>query len=205
MRLSGGGRARVLVAPYAWKDPKEAYNFAKGLFRGLGARNVSLLPLDRSAVSMVEEADAIWFSGGFQKRQVLALGRVGGLTRALQAAHKRGTVMIGGSAGAAVMSRLMISGGSNGTAYTRAGLGFLNRVVLDQHVIARSREWRLRQVISNNRGHLGVGIDERMGILVEGGQFKVYGRSKVIVSQWSNGKLTELVLRRGDRFDFASR
>lgn len=205
MKLGGASRGNVLIAPYAWQDPVEAYQYWQKSLRKSGARSPKLLPLNNSAIGLVREADFILYSGGYQKRQVLSLGKVGGLIKELQEAHQRGTVMAGGSAGAAVMSRLMISGGSKGTAYTRNGLGFLRNVVIDQHVIARKREWRLRQVISNNRSQLGVGIDEDTGILIEGNSFKVYGRSKVIISQWTEKGLEETILRSGNEYDFVSR
>ena len=65
------------------------------------------------------------------------------MQQALLDANRAGTVMSGSSAGAAVMSKLMISGGSNGNVYTREGLGFLPSLVLDQHVRQRGREYRL--------------------------------------------------------------
>ncbi|KMW59949.1 cyanophycinase [Candidatus Rhodobacter oscarellae] len=202
IRQAGGGRSRVLICPFAWRDPKEAADFAKKLFRGLGARSVEVLDIrdHAQAVMQVSNADIIWYSGGLQKRQVLALAGVPGLVRTLQTAYANGTVMVGGSAGAAVMSKLMISGGSSGTAHTRSGLGFLPKVVLDQHVIARSREWRLRQVISKNRRLVGVGLDERTGVLIQNGIFRVYGKSQVIVTEWKQGQLSERRYKRGDKF-----
>jgi len=104
--------------------------------------------------------------------------------------------MMGSSAGAAVMSKLMISGDGNGTAYTRAGLGFLPNVVLDQHVVARHREWRLQQVISNNRHLIGLGIDEGAGVMFRGSECSVIN-GRVLLTQWNSGAISQARLKRG--------
>ena len=206
-KKAGGRGAKALISPYAHKDPKREIGVAEGLFRSAGIRNVEILDISSSknAVEQVRGADIIWFIGGYQKHQVLTLANVPGLTKELRNAHSRGTVMAGGSAGAAVMSRLMISGDGGGTAYTRAGLGFLDDVVLDQHITRRKREWRLRQVVSNNRSKLGLGMSEGTGVLIEGSRFKVYGSGQVRVVYWRNGKLVETELRRGSKYDLESR
>lgn len=200
IRLAGGNKSRVVICPFGYPDQAEATKFATKLFREAGARNAEVLSLKSAgqAIEQVKQADIIWYSGGFQKRQVLALSGVPGLVSALQQAHRNGTAMIGGSAGAAVMSKLMISGGSNGTAYTRAGLGFLPGIVLDQHVTERNREWRLRQVISRNRDLIGVGIDEGAGVLIQADKLRVFGSNKIILVQWTGGGLKESNIGRND-------
>ncbi|MEM1237709.1 MAG: Type 1 glutamine amidotransferase-like domain-containing protein [Pseudomonadota bacterium] len=202
-RVSRGRTA--LIAPYAARDPDGALGFGRELLKNLGYRNVSALPLSGSAQEMIAEADLILFSGGAQKRQVLTLGQVPGMHDWLRAAHSAGTVMAGGSAGAAVMSKLMISGGTGGNAYTRSGLGFLPRVVLDQHVGERGREYRLRKVISANRGYIGIGMDEQSGVEVSADTAKVYAtRGKSVRLVWWSGGLQERILKRGEQITLPS-
>ncbi len=202
-RLAG---RRVLISPYSGADPAGMGASDTRFLKNMGLRQISVLDIQSTAaLSKIAAADMIWFSGGSQKNQVLRLAAVPGISSALHQAFRAGTVMAGGSAGAAVMSKLMISGGRNGAAYTRAGLGFWPEVVLDQHVAQRGREYRLRKVISANRALIGVGLDEATAVTYRGGRFKVSGRGKVRIVTWKDGTLHEQLLRRGQSYDTAAR
>src|SRR5207248_10378382 len=86
---------------------------------------------DPEFVKPLTEATGVWFTGGDQSR--LADAYRG--TRVERALHKllaRGGVIGGTSAGAAVMSQVMIVGG-NPEARVGTGFGLLPGVVVDQH------------------------------------------------------------------------
>ena len=125
-----------------------------------------------------------------------------GTTAILKQAYESGVVMAGASAGAAVMSDLMISGGSNGNVNTGRGLGFLPHFVLDQHVVKRHREYRLTKVISANPNLVGVGINEETSVTFQDGQLKVLGLGPVIVTFVQDGVRHETRLKSGDRMNF---
>ena len=199
-QAAGGGRVRLLISPYSTEDPKETAAFEGGLLRRLGFSDIEVLDLgsSRRARDQIAAADAIWFTGGHQKTQVLTLGKVPGLHSALREAHANGVVMAGSSAGAAVLSRLMISGGQDGAVYTRAGLGFWNNVVLDQHVGERHREYRLRKVIGANRKLIGIGLDEDVWVNYSNGSAHFGGRGFARLVYWSDG-LKEKTLRDGSK------
>jgi len=189
---------KSLVVPYGDSNESKAIRSATPMLKHFGARNIQVLSLNASkAARQLDEADLVWFGGGLQTRHMQRLSTVPGLINNLRQAHRAGTAMMGGSAGAAVMSKLMISGGSGGTAHTRSGLGFLHNIVIDQHVIARQREWRLRQVIARNRSYIGVGIDEATGVTIQNGKLRVYGKSRVILTRWKSGSISETHLRNG--------
>lgn len=200
VRLAGGRAAQVLISPYSMRDSVSAVRSEIRFIRNLGFRNVEVMPLDSSAKDMVLNADLVWFSGGSQKNQVLRISAVQGLKRALQTAHRQGVVMAGSSAGAAVMSKLMISGGTNGNTYTRAGLGFWPKVVLDQHVNTRQRQYRLRKVISSNRSLIGIGLYEGATVSLVENTVKIGNGSAILVS-WANGAIKEERLRSGASFE----
>lgn len=203
----GGKGAGILISPYSG-DPKSTAQSDLQLLRHLGFRNLSVLDLSRPgiALEMVSGARAIWFSGGAQKNQVLALSAVSGMRDALHAAYRRGCLMVGGSAGAAVMTKLMISGGTDGAVYTRQGLGFWSEAVIDQHVAQRNREYRLRRVIADNPNLIGVGLDESTWIAHQGETFLVRGRGAVhVVTVGLSGGVEEIRLRSGARYDLRSR
>ena len=101
---------------------------------------------DPAFVKPITEATAVWLGGGDQVELVAAYrGTV--VEREFQALLKRGGVIGGTSAGAAVMSDVMIEGG-NPKADVGRGFGFVTNAVVDQHFLRRSRVNRLIGVLS---------------------------------------------------------
>jgi cyanophycinase len=101
----------------------------------------------------------------------------------------------GTSAGAAVMSKIMITGNElkhpeyNSTfrnleaenIETKTGLGLITNVIIDQHFVKRSRYNRLLTAIIEFPEMIGIGIDESTAILVKGKTIEVVGESQVVV------------------------
>ena len=74
--------------------------------------------------------------------------------------------MIGGtSAGAAVMTRVMITRGRT-TADVGEGFDFFPGAVVDQHFLKRNRLSRLLSVLTDHPDLIGLGIDERTALVV---------------------------------------
>ncbi|NNK77817.1 MAG: cyanophycinase [Litoreibacter sp.] len=197
---AGGKNFRLLLAPYSSKNPSKKAGEEIDRLRGLGYSDIEALNLSSfgAARSQIRTADAIWFAGGSQRRQVETIGRVPGVLEELNVAYSNGVVMAGSSAGAAVMSSLMITGGRKGSVKTQRGLGFWRNVVLDQLVNTRDREYRLQEVISANRGLLGLGLDEGVWITYSNGIATVGGRGKARLVYWANG-LQQMELKRGSK------
>jgi cyanophycinase len=101
--------------------------------------------------------------------------------------------LIGGtSAGAAVMSDVMIEGG-NPKAQVGHGFGFVTNAVCDQHFLRRSRVNRLLGVLSERPHLIGLGIDEGTAFCLQGDKWSVVGRSYVIACEVDkDGKLTRM-------------
>ena len=148
----------------------------------------------------IADAGLVWFSGGLQNRYVQRLNAMPGASDAVRRMHAEGGVVGGSSAGAALQSRVMITGGRNGRVSMGRGLALWPEVIVDQHVIARNRQYRLRRAIAQNPSLVGVGIDEDTGVLATGGGFRVYGRSKVIVVRSVGGTVQETILSNGDTY-----
>src|SRR6185295_17336884 len=95
----------------------------------------------------------------------------------------------GTSAGAAVMSRVMIVGGEtadltivrSGTVLTADGLGLIPGAIVDQHFVRRQRFNRLLSAVLDHPDLVGIGIDEKTAIVVSGSSFEVVGDSNVLV------------------------
>ena len=88
------------------------------------------------------------------------------------------------------------------------GFAFLKNVAIDQHLLARNRQFDLIPLIEKRPELLGIGIDEDTAIVVQGDQAEVIGQSYVAIydnrtSVAENGKF--FLLRPGDRIDLATR
>ncbi len=193
VRLAGGARARVVIISVASDAPKELDELYERAFRRLGAGQVSALDIttrwdanSEKAVLAVGVATGVFFTGGNQLR----ITRLVGGTRLDTALHRRreeGLVVAGTSAGAAMMSSVMIVGSSPtmtlraGVVELGSGLGFLPGVLIDQHFEQRGRLRRLLAAIAQHPHELGVGIDEDTALVVEGHVFRVHGSGSVTV------------------------
>ena len=110
------------------------------------------------------------------------------LGQAIRAAHQRGAVIAGTSAGASICSEHMVSFGSGGSTpkfrvgQVSQGLGVLTGVIVDQHFTQRNRFGRLLALVAANPGQLGVGIDEDTAAIVSAdGRLEVKGRGVVTI------------------------
>ncbi len=200
IQLSGlekGGYAVVL--PMSSVEPDTAFYYARRQFAKEGIDSVYNLPLYKGENITDERLDSlvrarlIYIPGGEQVRFMEAvLGTP--VIEALHRAYREGAVIAGTSAGAAVMSKKMITGNefkhreytgdfrtieANNMELT-AGLGLLEDAIVDQHFIWRMRNNRLIAVAIENPGHLCIGIDESTAIVVEGDSARVSGISQVV-------------------------
>lgn len=134
-------------------------------------------------VEEIRRADGVYFTGGAQGRICQALVREDGTNSAALDAiwhvYRRGGVVAGTSAGAAVMSRVMIREAGvvlntmlNGMKMGREidkGLGFLDpNWFIDQHCLVRGRFARALVAMQEEQVKFGIGIDEDSAIVVEG-------------------------------------
>ena len=101
--------------------------------------------------------------------------------------YRDGAVVGGKSAGAAVMSAIMLTGDADlqsitaGATKTLPGLGLWPGVIVDQHFLKRQRQNRLMSLVLEHPELVGVGIDEDTAVVVSGRRFEVIGDSSVVV------------------------
>lgn len=188
LALAGGPKAKVLIIPQASSDLEEAPALVDW-WRELGAKDVRLLDLDEpeAAKEVIRSSNLFWMDGGCQTRLFDALSK-GGVLDEIRKRYQEGAVVCGTSAGAAVMSTMMIadSAGPRGTPAADtpkmgSGLGLWPDVIVDQHFLRRKRIKRLRRAVKEHPDFIGVGIDEKTAVLVNGREFEVLGASDVIV------------------------
>ncbi len=180
---TAGGHGGVAVITAASTEPEGLWHTYDRAFARLGVRRRRWVSVDSreragddAAVRAIGDAAIIFMTGGDQKRLLALLGGTP-LARAMHEALQRGACIAGTSAGASAMSEHMLVAGGNddllptkGLVEVAAGLGFLRRVVVDQHFSERRRLGRLLAVIAQNPDLLGVGIDEDTALVVTPGQ-----------------------------------
>jgi cyanophycinase len=148
---------------------------------------------DPDTLDRLEKADIIFFTGGDQLRITSILGGTQVLKIVKERYFNGGVVIAGTSAGASAMSETMIYGGESeeailkGTVHVTAGIGLINNVVIDSHFIKRGRFSRLMQIASTNPGHIGLGLGEDTGVIIERGNIlTAIGSGLVVVFDGSN-------------------
>lgn len=207
LTLAGGPQAAIVVIPLASEAPAEAAANTLRHFQTAGAHQAEAFRCQADQVDQplclkqLAEAKGVFFSGGDQNRLAAAFKN----TRAydlLRRLHQQGRVLAGTSAGAAIMSQLMLTGNLIGQTPSREadpavdpfksiqrnqvetaeGFGFVRRYVIDQHFIRRQRQNRLLSVVLEHPELVGVGIDESTAIEVRPDQsFEVLGNGSVMI------------------------
>lgn len=203
------GDGPICVIPTAGSDPAESIQSAsETLGTYVGAEAVRGIPISTEDPSLANDptiagemasCSGFYFTGGSQTRILDVFLPQGDTTlayRALWARWQEGAVLAGSSAGAAMMSSVMIAGGGSDEAvangvttesgedgvYIRDGMGFFEHAMLDQHFLARGRIGRLLvAVLGTESLPLGLGIDENTALIVDGDSAVVAGASGVVV------------------------
>jgi cyanophycinase len=187
MQLAGGDTARIVQVQTAAANADETDTTS--VLRAWWARKPRSVTIfhttnkeranDPAYVKPLREATGVWFVGGVQSRITDAyLGTL--VEKELNALLQRGGVIGGTSAGAAIMTKVMITGG-NPEATLGTGFGFLPGAIADQHFIRRNRQPRLVGALRKNPGLIGFGIDEQTALIVHSGnRLEVLGESLVL-------------------------
>ncbi|POY37806.1 cyanophycinase [Solitalea longa] len=191
----------VAILPLASEEPDSAYYFAKQQFEKAGLKTINFnftsnKPLGNAAVDSISKAKFIYLPGGDQSRFMSLLNGTP-VKEAIVKAYFNGALVAGTSAGAAVMSKEMITGNEilhpdyqstaqsieAGNIEIKEGLGLLQSAIIDQHFLIRSRHNRLLSIVIEYPGKKAIGIDESTAILVKNGWAEVIGDSQVLVYQ----------------------
>lgn len=186
IELAGGPAARILIIP-AYKPDEAAQVRLKELWKNQELASLTILSADSHEQANSAEfaepltsATGVWISGGTQ--DFLAQRYVDSLVeRELRRVLDRGGVIGGTSAGASIMTRLMIIEGRQDATLAR-GLDLLPDAVIDQHFMKRNRLTRLRGALQKYPQLIGFGIDESTALHVQlrNGRLQVVGNSYVV-------------------------
>ncbi len=243
VQLAGGKGARIAVFASASANPEKTGATLVGRLNRYGAQAffvpvaVHLAGTDYQEAAenpelaaAVRSAGGAYFAGGDQSRITHALRRADGSnTRMLDAVwelYRRGGVIAGSSAGAAIMSSTMFGhpkpvlatlklGLTDGQEIT-SGLGFIgDDVFVDQHLLVRGRFARMLPVMLQKGYKLGLGIDENTAMVVgPDREVEVLGYKGALLVDLSHAHARQgdfnvsnvrlSYLDNGDRFNIAS-
>lgn len=233
VQLAGGQAARIAVVATASSLGEEIVDAYREAFGSLGVTDVvAPRPRTRAEASDpalaadLDGATGVFMTGG---NQSTLSGVVSGTPfgAAIKAAHARGAVVGGTSAGASVQSEHMVAFGRPGAtpklrmAQMSAGLGLLPDLVVDQHFDQRNRYGRLLTLVSHAPHLLGMGVDEDTAAVIRGPELEVLGRGAVTLfdGRWMTSNVDTArgsapllasgvvlhVLPAGSRFDLEAR
>lgn len=190
--------------------------FERELSKLFGVKRITVLHTRNRAtanspafVEPLRRASGVWLSYGNAGR--LASAYLDTLTeREIEAVLERNGVVGGTSAGAIIQGSYIVRGRPDkpllmARGYER-GFGFLKNVAINPHLTEAKRETELVNVIDAHPELLGIGLDEKAGIVVRGDSFEVIGEGRVaIYDNRKYGGNWYYWLSPGDRFDLRTR
>lgn len=181
-RIAGGPKAKVWHVPSATaffeeiKDLREYYiefyeqNPAWFGFLHTYDRTVAETP---EFAGRLDDATGVWMGGGDQRH----LSRLFNGTPVVPAMHRlleRGGVISGTSSGTAIMSDVMINIGYEEIEYGQ-GFALYPKTICDPHFTGRDRQKRVGRSVLRHPDHIGVGIDEKTALIVNGTKVGLMG------------------------------
>jgi len=207
---------KIVIFTMAGNTPMKRGPEAVEEFKKAGAKSAVWMNLTHDQalvednVAELNGAGGVFFTGGDQARLTAALLDTPVFAKIMDL-YRRGAVVGGNSAGAAVMIAVMITGDEKRkpggeeiecekfrtieaeNIITTRGFGFITSAVIDQHHIARKRENRLISVIGEHPDLLGVAINENTAIVVAPDEtFEVVGESYVLILDPGQAKVQVL-------------
>jgi cyanophycinase len=194
LAATGRSRPRVAILPTAsYPDGEDVFahwaSMGVAHFAALGAEVEPVLVRDRAAADdpgaaqALGEADLIYLSGGKPAYLIRTLEQTQ-VGRALAAAHDRGAVLAGCSAGAMVLAGHAFDFRIRVLPWPlrwRHGLGFASGLSVVPHYDAWPEPLSALIALQAPRGSVVLGIDEETAVVGRDGAWQVHGRSRVTV------------------------
>ncbi len=244
VQLAGGKGARFVVFGTASEDPEASAKQVVDLLqrRGAIAEALPVAPKflwvdlnkvvrDPALIAKVKAARGVFFTGGTQERIVDVLQPGGHSTPMLEAiweVYRKGGVVAGTSAGAAIMSTIMFRDAPSVINILKGrfvdgkqvdhGLGFVGpNLFVDQHFLKRGRFGRMIPLMMAKGYKIGLGVDENTAAIIRGDEIEVIGDRGCLVVDLTEAKTDESLgafnvqgarlsyLEHGDRYHMRAR
>lgn len=189
----------IIILPMASEIPDTGFKYISAQLKKMTTAPVKMFNFakhdvtDKKWTDSLSNAKLIYILGGDQNRFMkVVLGTP--IYTAIHKAFQNGATIAGTSAGAAVMSKYMITGswlidpkakdGFNKlwdkNIEFSEGLGLLKNTIIDQHFLKRARYARLISALAAHPDLVCVGIDESTAIIVHGNKATIAGDSQVL-------------------------
>jgi len=206
-------KPHVLVITTATSYPQDVANTYQNAFSTLGVTcDIAHITDSNKAdasdfMKLANTADVIFFSGGDQTKLATVFNDTNFLKLISNHSHSQ-KVIAGTSAGAAIMSKLMITGGRPENAFIKGeirsatGFGLADNIIFDTHFLNRNRLPRLFNLVASDPTKTGIGLDENTGIILKNDQsIEVIGNQNVTIVDGTNlHKNTLKHVRNGQKF-----
>ncbi len=230
IELAGGDESHIVVIPTAGGydvTDKRKSELIKS-WKAKGADKVTILhttdpkEADTEAFAgVLKEATGVYLPGGRQWRFADSYLNTK-VQKYLFDLLDRGGVIGGSSAGATIQGSYLARGDSKTNTVMvgdhEIGFGFVKNIAIDQHTLARNRQFDMFEVLNVYPDLLGISLDENTAILVTGNQFEVIGQSYALIydgTHWDQNKNQFVknepgqerfhMLRKGRKYDMAER
>lgn len=230
IELAGGDQSHIVVIPTAGGYDVDD-NRRRGLiksWKARGAAKVTVLhttdPKEANTeafTSVLKEATGVYLPGGRQWRFADSYLNTK-VEDYLFDLLDRGGVIAGSSAGATIQGSYLARGDSKTNTIMvgdhEEGFGFVKNIAIDQHTLARNRQFDMFEVLDVYPDLLGISLDENTAILVTGNHFEVIGQSYALIydgthwdqtkNQFVKNKLGQErfhMLRKGRKYNMAER
>ncbi len=191
----------IVVLPMSGADPDTSFAYTKADLEEHCHNLIANLNFSKDNINdtvfldSLKQARLIFITGGQQTRFMKIVLHTP-VYDAIHYAYNHGATVAGTSAGAAVMSKYMITGTElmgdstyrstfirikNNNIELNEGLGLIDSAIIDQHFVVRSRYNRLLSAIAKFPAYTCIGIDEATAIIVDGKKITVTGEGQVVV------------------------
>jgi cyanophycinase len=226
VEIAGGKNANIVVIPTAGTAEEFGPDwYFRRVVEESGANSLTVLhtrnPQESDSdkfIAPLKEATGIWFTGGRQWRLVDAYQGTQVVDECFELLN-RGGIIGGSSAGATIQGSYLARGDTASNAVMmgshQKGFGFITNVAIDQHLLARNRQFDMFEILKQHPQLLGIGIDESTAIVVKNDTFEVVGPSYVAIYDgkfWRRDnnpvvppQPTFYLLKAGDKYDLKTR
>jgi cyanophycinase len=218
-------RARIEIITSGTAYPRESFERYENYFRSQGVKEIAMLDIDsrhikEEQIKRVEDATAIFFSGGNQRKILELILDTEIHNILLKRYEKDADFIVGGtSAGTMALTELTIGDGFEkskllkGDVDIRKGMNLLPGVITDTHFLESMRLSRLTLALLENKDFLGIALSENSGALVtDGDLIEPAGDEMVLLldasdieeSNFNDAKRDEPVFAMGMKLHFLS-
>lgn len=174
---------RIEIITTASEDPEVMSRTYMNSYKKAGFQNIHHIAIrtkeeaaDPTYIERIKKANAVLFGGGDQFRLSTILGGTEIIEIIIQRYYSdKNFIVAGTSAGAMIMSKIMIYEGDSNEALLKgdlkitSGFGLIDNCIIDTHFVKRGRFGRLAQAIIMNPTCTGIGLGEDTALIIKKG------------------------------------